>query len=358
MMHCVEFFGSHDFAWILEPDVKPYLEFRETLASNKKSSAFLRAIEEIDQYVAIKGDIPNHSAPNSANLNDDEFRPSMQDSEFDSLFGGEKSEGNAKKNTPKTKPSKENGHLTGEPSAAKKPKKTPKRSQDNGHHVMDDSDSTMPLKRKSTSAAVSNFLDRPVFDLDHESSSTPDIGVASQKLVDKNIEPSRLNFGFLGLGIMGSGIVKNLLNSGHSVTVWNRTAEKRDEFVKAGAKEALTPGDVVAESDITFSCISDPQAVKDMVFGNCGVLSEINTTKGYVEMTGIDADTSQDIAEAISLKGGRYLEAQVQGSKNQSQDGSLVVLVAGDKSLFDDAQSCFQAMGKYTYHLGEVGNAR
>merc|ERR1711894_395671 len=81
-------------------------------------------------------------------------------------------------------------------------------------------------------------------------------------------------------------------------------------------------------------------------------------TKGYVEMTGIDADTSQDIAEAISLKGGRYLEAQVQGSKNQSQDGSLVVLVAGDKSLFDDAQSCFQAMGKYTYHLGEVGNAR
>ena len=94
-----------------------------------------------------------------------------------------------------------------------------------------------------------------------------------------------------------------------------------------------------------------------MVFGNCGVLSEINTTKGYVEMTGIDADTSQDIAEAISLKGGRYLEAQVQGSKDQSQDGSLVILVAGDKSLFDDCQSCFQAMGKYSFHLGEVGNA-
>jgi len=74
-------------------------------------------------------------------------------------------------------------------------------------------------------------------------------------------------------------------------------------------------------------------------------------------MTGIDPDTSQDIAEAISLKGGRYLEAQVQGSKDQSQDGSLVVLVAGDKSLFEDAHSCFQAMSKYSYHLGEVGNA-
>ena len=59
-------------------------------------------------------------------------------------------------------------------------------------------------------------------------------------------------------------------------------------------------------------------------------------------MTGIDSETSQDIAEAISLKGGRYLEAQIQGSKSQAQDGTLVVLVAGDRSLFDDCQSCFQ----------------
>jgi 3-hydroxyisobutyrate dehydrogenase-like beta-hydroxyacid dehydrogenase len=80
--------------------------------------------------------------------------------------------------------------------------------------------------------------------------------------------------------------------------------EKVRDFVEAGAKEALTPSDVIAESDITFSCVSDPQAAKDLVFGNCGVLQEINTTKGYVDMTGMDSDTSQDIAEAISLKGG------------------------------------------------------
>lgn len=141
------------------------------------------------------------------------------------------------------------------------------------------------------------------------------------------------------------------------MTVWNRTAEKCKEFVKAGAKEAMTPGDVIAECDITFSCVSDPQAAKEMVFGNCGVLSEINTVKGYVEMTGIDADTSQDIAEAINLKGGRYLEAQVQGSKDEANDGTLVVLVAGDRSLFDDCQSCFQAMGKNSFYLGDVGNA-
>ena len=79
--------------------------------------------------------------------------------------------------------------------------------------------------------------------------------------------------------------------------------------------------------------------------------------QGYVEMTGIDSETSQDIAEAISLKGGRYLEAQIQGSKTQAQDGTLVILVSGDRSLFDDCQSCFQAMGKNSFYLGEVGNA-
>lgn len=83
----------------------------------------------------------------------------------------------------------------------------------------------------------------------------------------------------------------------------------------------------------------------------------MSADKGYVEMTGIDAETSQDIAEAISGRGGRYLEAQVQGSKVQAEEGTLVILAAGDRTLFDDCQSCFQAMGKNSFYLGEVGNA-
>ena len=93
------------------------------------------------------------------------------------------------------------------------------------------------------------------------------------------------------------------------------------------------------------------------MFGNCGVLEAIDTSKGYVEMTGMDSDTSQDIAESISLKGGRYLEAQIQGSKMQAQDGTLVILAAGNHSLFDDCQSCFQAMGKKCFYFGEAGNS-
>ncbi|CAG9571553.1 unnamed protein product [Danaus chrysippus] len=130
------------------------------------------------------------------------------------------------------------------------------------------------------------------------------------------------------------------------------------DFEKVGATIAVTPCDVVEEADITFSCVADPQAAKEMVFGNCGVLHcPTLEGKGYVEMTSIDADTSHDIVEALGGKGGRYLEAQIQGSKTQAEEGTLIILAAGDRSLFDDCQSCFKAMSKNSFYLGEIGNA-
>lgn len=96
-----------------------------------------------------------------------------------------------------------------------------------------------------------------------------------------------------------------------------------------------------------------------MVFGNCGVLSSSSMVdgKGYVEMTSIDAETSQDIASSIIQKGGRYLEAQIQGSKHQAEEGTLIILAAGEQTLFEECQTCFEAMGKNSFYLGDVGNA-
>merc|ERR1719312_825510 len=104
--------------------------------------------------------------------------------------------------------------------------------------------------KKSSAAAVSGLLDRPTLARPASPSIGIDLVTSSQTLREKDIQPSKLNFGFLGLGIMGSGMVKNLLNSGHTVTVWNRTTEKVRDFLEAGAKEALTPSDVIADSDI------------------------------------------------------------------------------------------------------------
>lgn len=84
----------------------------------------------------------------------------------------------------------------------------------------------------------------------------------SQKL--QNIVASEKTFGFLGCGIMGSGIVKNLLNSGHKVVIWNRDPSKSRKFEEMGAQVAMTPCDVAEQVDIIFSCVSDPLASKEV----------------------------------------------------------------------------------------------
>ncbi|EDS37608.1 3-hydroxyisobutyrate dehydrogenase [Culex quinquefasciatus] len=233
---------------------------------------------------------------------------------------------------------------------------SPKRKRklnDSGDVSTLDLDTFSPVRRN---VPVSHLLNRPVT---VARPATPEIDMSSvsNALQSRNIQASNLKFGFLGLGIMGCGIVKNLLNSGHSVVVWNRTATKCRKFQEAGAEVADTPSDVIEMTDVTFSCVSDPQVAKDLVFGNCGVMSANLVGKGYVEMTGVDPETSQDIAEQIISKGGRYLEAQIQGSKNQAEEGTLIILAAGERLLFEECQTCFEAISRNSFYLGDVGNA-
>ncbi|CAG0895542.1 unnamed protein product [Cyprideis torosa] len=392
----VFFYGTGDHAWIEIDNIKPYANFREQLKKNK-GSGLKQAVGEIEKYIAdnpdalkIKNLVPVSSMSRTPTVS----------SSTPSLSGGArpvkvrlaKSTGAAKK-----RGMGESG--TSSPSAGgstpvKKPKPSPSTSSaasaveevsttvsstsalgqfefedaDEGsvnggrsggtdaigrvNHSDDDDVSYLPQLKKRGSY----FLERP--------SSVPkpdvapvDVRTVTHTLREKNIEPSKLKVGFLGLGLMGSGLVKNLLHSGHAVNVWNRTAEKGKDFVKEGAVQGLTPQDVVGLSDVIFSCVSSPQTAKDIVFGNCGVLPDMCEGKAYVEMTSVDPETSQDIAEAIQGKGGRYLEAQIQGDKSQAEEGTVVILTAGDRSLYDDCQSFFAAMGRNSFFLGEIGAA-
>jgi len=164
-------------------------------------------------------------------------------------------------------------------------------------------------------------------------------------------------YGFLGLGIMGAPMAANLIRAGHVVTVWNRTADKCAPLVALGAHEATTAAEAVAVSDITFAMLADPQAVERVVFGPGGVLDGMVEGKGYVDMSTVDEDTSRNIAEAVTDAGGRFLEAPVSGTKKPAEDGTLVILAAGDKSLFDEAGPLLDLMGKKRVFLGKVGQA-
>lgn len=117
-----------------------------------------------------------------------------------------------------------------------------------------------PVPRARAARAV---IDRPDIYLKPEANEL-DVATITETLKSKNIKASSSKFGFIGLGIMGSGIVKNLINSGHDVCVYNRTHDKTKKFEKAGATVMLTPSDVIERADITFSCVSDPEALQNV----------------------------------------------------------------------------------------------
>lgn len=169
--------------------------------------------------------------------------------------------------------------------------------------------------------------------------------------------PVEMKVGFLGLGIMGEACARNLLKSGKfaEVMVWNRTLAKCDALKSEGATVGSTPAEVVAACDITFGMLSDPAAATEVALGPGGVAEGISGAKGYVDMSTVDAGTSQAVAAAITAKGGRFLEAPVSGSKGPAIEGTLILLTAGDKSLFDDATTAMDIMGKKSYFLGDVG---
>ena len=165
-----------------------------------------------------------------------------------------------------------------------------------------------------------------------------------------------MKLGFLGLGIMGSGMAANLLKAGFGVTVWNRNAAKCQPLVDAGATQAATPADVAAASDITFAMLADPAAALEVALGPFGVVEGMGPGKGYVDMSTVDVPTTVSIAAAVNEAGGKFLEAPVSGTKKPAIDGTLIILAGGDHELYEQALPALEKMGKKVVFLGETGN--
>lgn len=375
--HCVYFFGSNNYAWIPETAIKPYVEFKEANVKLNKSKSFKEAVQLIDDFIsqgcpASLDPTVTEAADGNGN---DKGLPSI-DEELSTIFAdGKGGKGDAVESKAATNSSGTKDYSR-KPFTSKVRKPAAAAAAANSNNANNEEDSAPPSKRSrvekeeagggsksgSGKQGARNILARTsqyLLDSNSGSNNANELDVNSVSAKSKSIRPSSLKFGFIGLGLMGQRLLKNLLNSGHSVTIWNRTPSKCKDFLKAGATKATTPADVVAAADITFSCLADPHAVKEIVFGNCGILAEMRSGKGYVEMTSIDADTSNDISEAILARGGRYLEAPCIGSgKSQAEEGNLTLIVSGDKSLFDDSNSCFQAISKHAFYLGgQVGDA-
>ncbi|XP_008115004.1 cytokine-like nuclear factor N-PAC isoform X5 [Anolis carolinensis] len=360
----VKFFGTEDHAWIKVEQLKPYHAHKEEMIKINKGKRFQQAVDAVEEFLKkAKG----KDQASSHNSTEEKNRRNSSEERGKQSMGEEKhkaglSEGKAKKRASSI--SSERGI---KPLLKRTYEQSPRKR---GRPPKDEKDLTIPesstVKRMMT-GTVAGFKWPPgggepavcyqaITKKLKETGSTS-IQAADSTAINGSITPTDKKIGFLGLGLMGSGIVSNLLKMGHTVTVWNRTAEKCDLFIQEGARLGRTPAEVVSTCDITFACVSDPKAAKDLVLGPSGVLQGIRPGKCYVDMSTVDADTVTELAQVIVSRGGRFLEAPVSGNQQLSNDGMLVILAAGDRGLYEDCSSCFQAMGKTSFFLGEVGNA-
>ncbi len=161
--------------------------------------------------------------------------------------------------------------------------------------------------------------------------------------------------GFIGLGIMGQGMVKNLLNAKFSVCVWNRTAARMETLVEAGASAGSSPSDVASQSDIIITCVSDTPDVEAVILGENGVIHGVQAGSLVIDMSTISPHVTRDIGNALREKGVHMLDAPISGGSEGASKGTLSIMVGGDEDQFERAMPYFEAMGKAVTHVGAHG---
>jgi 2-hydroxy-3-oxopropionate reductase len=161
--------------------------------------------------------------------------------------------------------------------------------------------------------------------------------------------------GFIGLGIMGKPMARNLMEAGYELTVHNRSPEKAEELGEEGATVAATPREVAEKSDVVITMLPDSPQVREVVAGEDGVLEGIKEGSLVIDMSTISPVVTEELAEAVKEKGASMLDAPVSGGDVGAIEGTLSIMVGGDEGDFERARPQFDAMGKTVTHVGPVG---
>ncbi len=161
--------------------------------------------------------------------------------------------------------------------------------------------------------------------------------------------------GFIGLGIMGRPMARNLLKAGYSLVVHSRSRGPVDEIVKAGAKAGASPRDVAGQCDVLITMLPNSPDVELVALGKDGIVEGARPGLICADMSTISPIVSQKVGKALAAKGVRMLDAPVSGGEKGAIDAALSIMVGGDKAVFDAVLPIFQAMGKTITHLGPLG---
>jgi 2-hydroxy-3-oxopropionate reductase len=161
--------------------------------------------------------------------------------------------------------------------------------------------------------------------------------------------------GFIGLGIMGMPMARNLMEAGYELVLHNRSPEKAEELGKEGATVAATPREVAEKSDVVITMLPDSPQVREVVAGENGVLEGISEGALLIDMSTISPVVTEELAEALKEKGASMLDAPVSGGDVGAIEGTLSIMVGGEEEDFQRAKPLFETMGKTITHVGPVG---
>lgn len=164
--------------------------------------------------------------------------------------------------------------------------------------------------------------------------------------------------GFVGTGVMGSSMVLNLIKHGYELSVYNRTKSKADACIAAGAKWCDTVAECAKDKDVVITIVGFPKDVEEVYFGENGILNAAKKGAYVIDMTTTSPMLSEKIYKAAAEKGIYALDAPVSGGDTGAKNGTLAIMVGGDKAAFDECMPVFEAMGNNIRYEGKAGNGQ
>jgi 2-hydroxy-3-oxopropionate reductase len=164
-----------------------------------------------------------------------------------------------------------------------------------------------------------------------------------------------MKIGFIGLGIMGKPMAANLINAGHELVVSTHNEAAASELAELGASTAGTPREIAKQVELLITMLPNSPQVRDVALGPDGILGGARPDLIYVDMSSIAPAVAQEVAQALGERGVKMLDAPVSGGEPKAIDGTLSIMVGGDREAFDQVHDVLAAMGSSVVHVGDIG---
>ena len=163
--------------------------------------------------------------------------------------------------------------------------------------------------------------------------------------------------GVVGTGMLGEAVGLHLLDVGYEVTIFNRTKEKMKNLKEKGASIAESPKQVAENSDLVITIVKDADAVKEVIFGNSGIIFGKHDGMCIADMSTVNPNSTREISKQVIEDGIDYLEIPVMGGPNVAIDGKLVMMASGKKEVFEKFKTVFDSIAEQSFYLGGTGTA-